>query len=251
MGLARYKKEVMIMPDWYVPQIIIDDEGQMSVDVQVDDNISVDMTDTEDPDEVEYVRDNVTMTISGNDVETITMSPEAFRGLIEGEKDISGNDITLDQEDSLIEPDMALYDGVMPVDVAGGSFNPQQWQINIAQNRPIGWHYVMSRRSSGNNDYFVVIGKDITYSGGVYRYAACDYYRLYSYNSGGTIRYEYSFDEAVSGTVASSDYVVYSDLYFDYFGSRVVMYSCFMIGFFIVFLLVLIWWKWGVNKYHD
>lgn len=239
------------MPDWYVPQIIIDDEGQMSVEVQVDDNISVDMTDTEDPDEVEYVRDNVTMTISGNDVQTITMSPDSFKELIEGGNDISGNDVTLSQEDSLIEADMALDNVVMPVDVAGGSFNPQQWQINIAHNRPIGWHYVMSRRSSGNNDYFVVIGKDITYSGGVYRYVGCDYYRFYSYNSGGTVRYDYSYQEAVTGTVASSGYVVYSDLYFDYFGSRVVLYSFFMIFFIIIFLLVLIFWKWGLNKYHD
>lgn len=225
--------------DWSVPQIVVDDDGNMSVEVQVTDDISVDMTDVDTPSDVEDIidagQDNIVFDVSGNDVQSIIMSPEAFKSLISpSEATVSENDPVVD-ENALLEPLMALD----ARDVAAGNFTPQQWQINLADNRPFGCHYVMTRLSATNNNYVLVLGEDITYSNGIYTYTDADYYHVYSYSSGGSTQYDYSVSEDVSGTISGTSYIVYSDLFFDYLGGRSVDYIWLIIVFLIFTLLVL------------
>lgn len=225
--------------DWSVPQIVVDDDGNMSVEVQVTDDVSVDMTDVDTPSDVEGIidvgQDDIVLDVSGNDVHSITMSPDAFKSLIlPSETSVSGNDPIIDQ--NAVPDPLTAFDAR---DVAAGNFTPQQWQINLADNRPFGWHYVMARLSSSNNNYVLVLGEDITYSNGIYTYTDADYYHVYSYSSGGSTQYDYSVSEDVSGTISGTSYIVYSDLFFDYLGGRSVDYTWLIIVFLIFTLLVL------------
>lgn len=136
--------------------------------------------------------------------------------------------------------DMVIYDNsVSLASVASGSqsYTVQSWQLALAQNRDFGDHYLLwAVREYYSNysyywHYYAVIGKDIELSDDTYTYTDCDVYELYSYNDSTT----YLFQES-SGTVSGSSYVVYSDLYFDYVGTKPTLSSAYLI---VVFLLVL------------
>ena len=126
------------------------------------------------------------------------------------------------------------------------AFSPQSWQINIAENRGIGEHYLLwavRDTISGYNRYwryYLAVGKDIEFneSNDVYTYNSVD---LFSYNDNGdTVTYEV---ENSSGTVDGSQYLVYSDLYFDYVGidptNSPVVYMV-AIAFIMLFVLLIV-----------
>lgn len=105
------------------------------------------------------------------------------------------------------------------VTASNAAYTPQVWQVNLAENRSFGEHYVMwaVRTSSGSSSYYwryyIAIGRDITYASNVYTYHDAEVYSYYTYNS--SVTYDVSVS---SGTVNGSSYLVYSDLYFDYVG---------------------------------
>lgn len=140
-------------------------------------------------------------------------------------------------------------DGSMPVIISPYSsvadeaaFSPQSWQINMAENRGIGDHYLLwaVRDSvSGYNRYwryYLAIGKDIEFNvfNDVYTYNSVDLFTYY--DNGDTVTYEV---ENSSGTVDGSQYLVYSDLYFDYVGSDPANSPVVYI-FFIVFIMLFV-----------
>lgn len=228
------------MPDWVAPEIVVDDDG-MHVDMSVGD-VSVDMSAVDQPDQVEDVidagsDDSVVLDVSGNDVVSVTVPYEAFKEMfLSDSEDVSSNDLSADF--------LASEELIEPYSVASGTFTPQQWQVNLASGRPIGYHYVMTRLSS-SNDYILVLGRDVTYDGNIYRYVDCDYYRVYTYISGSSTRYDYSVTRDASGSIGSTTYVVYSDLFFDYIGSRSFEYTFLIMLIFIFVFLLLIWWRGG------
>lgn len=121
-------------------------------------------------------------------------------------------------------------------------FTVQNWQVNLASNRKIGEHYLIwgVRNNSGSSyrywDYYCAIGSDITYSSDLYTYTNVD---LYHYaNRDGSVMYEVA---SSSGTVNGEQYLVYSDLYFDYVGEspeQPSFYIAVVFFFIIIFLLV-------------
>lgn len=217
------------MAEWSFPQITDD-----TVDMVVGD-FSVDVTDVSSPDDVE-VLDNaalyegVHLTVSGGDVVGVSMSIDDFKEFVLESSPYPEEDAQVSENDIEIMP--------LAVDVSTNTFTPQVWQLNMAQNRPIGYHYVMSRLGTNNNQYVLVLGRDITYSNGVYIYQDCEYYSVYQTTVSSSTRYNYDVREDASGSINSSTYVCYSDLFFDYVGGRSVSYSWFILAF--VFLGVLL-----------
>lgn len=234
------------MPDvWSMPQISIDDDGDMSVGISVDD-VVIDVSDVDQPDVVEEISDaveqGVTLDVSGGDITRIHISVEDFKDIVEGsfqDQTVSGDDIP---EDLAFAP--LVVEGN---DVSTSSFNPQAWQINLAEHRPIGWHYVMTRTGTNNNNYILVLGRDVIYSDGLYTYSDAEFYSVYSTGSSGSTRYHYDVYDNYSGSISSSSYVVYSDLYFDYLGSRSVSYSWLIIAFMALIILLLIFFRGNRN----
>lgn len=216
--------------DYIVPQLIVNDDGSLSVGIEVDD-VPVDVTDVSVPEYIQEVEDavqsGVHLDVSGNSVTGVTLDFEDFLSIIGADEevppDVSENDMDI----------MALaVDGNQ---TSSNSFTPQQWQLNLAQNRPIGAHYVMTRTGTSNQSYILVIGRDITYDGiNTYMYHDCDFYSVYTTGSSSSLRYHYDVSTEQSGSVSASSYVVYSDLFFDYVGGRFVPYS------FIIFFVILI-----------
>lgn len=154
--------------------------------------------------------------------------PDTVEDSQEGETYFSAS--VLDYLDSL---DYEVYSSVPST----ASFSPTAWQINLAQNRQLGEHYLMYavRRTSGSSyywDYFLVLGRDISYDSDIYTYSDCDVYNYYNYNS--TVFYEFSVD---SGTINGSQSLVYSDLYFDYVGVDPVDNSYPYISFAILIII--------------
>lgn len=236
------------MPDeWVVPQISQDSDGPLSVE-SVAGDVSVDMSNVSDPDDVEVVEDalsdGVVFDVSGNEVSRVHMSIDDFMAFVSQNgqevqedlpEDVSGNDLDL----------MPL--AVDGDDISVSSFSPQQWQINMAENRPVGWHYLMTRTGTNTNNYVLVLGRDIVYQDGLYTYTDCDFYSVYTTGSSGTTRYHYDIYDHWTGTINSSSYVVYSDLYFDYLGSRSVPYTWLIIFFMVLMLLFLIFFRGNRN----
>lgn len=234
------------MPDdWSVPQIGIDDSGDLSVGIDVD-GVTVDVSDVDDPDVVEGINDavddGITLDVSGDDVTHIHISVEDFKDIVESSlsvQTVSDGDPEFDQV-----PAPLAVDGD---DVSTSSFSPQAWQINMAQNRPIGWHYVMTRTGTNSNNYILVLGRDVTYSDGLYIYSDAEFYSVYSTGSSGSTRYHYDVRDNYSGSISSSSYVVYSDLFFDYVGSRSVSYSWLIFAFVALIVLFLIFFRGNRN----
>lgn len=116
-------------------------------------------------------------------------------------------------------------------------FTPVAWQINLADSRSVGEHYLMYANrvyysgSSSYWHYFLVLGPDISYDADVYSYTDCDVYSYYSY--GGTVYYDRDIG---SGTLDGSVTLVYSDLYFDYVGTDPINNS----GFLLISIMLLI-----------
>lgn len=217
------------MAEWSFPQITDD-----TVDMVVGD-FSVDVTDVSSPDDVEVLDnaalyDGVHLTVSGGDVVGVSMSIDDFKEFVLESSSYPEEDAQVSENDIEIMP--------LAVDVSTSTFTPHTWQLNMAQNRPIGYHYVMSRLGTNNNQYVLVLGRDITYSNGVYIYQDCEYYSVYQTTVSSSTRYNYDVREDASGSINSSTYVCYSDLFFDYVGGRSVSYSWFILAF--VFLGVLL-----------
>lgn len=136
-----------------------------------------------------------------------------------------------------------LLSTMMPMSVVDNdvSFTPRDWQVNIAQSRGMGEHYLLwaVRQSSGYSRwiYYLAVGKDIEFSNDVYTYNHVD---LYSYCDNGS-NVEYELSEA-SGSVDGNMYLVYSDLYFDYVpapDSESPFIGFFVVAFFLIFTLLL------------
>lgn len=120
------------------------------------------------------------------------------------------------------------------------SFTPPVWAVNLASNRALGKHYLMyAVRTNNYTRYYLVLGRDVEYIGGSYRYSGCDVYSYYSYSN--TI--DYTKDSGQSGTLSGSSYLVYSDLYFDYVGAdplvNAVSYINYLLLLIIIVLLVI------------
>lgn len=231
------------MDEWMSPQIVVDEAGNSSVVLDTGD-VTVDMSGVSSPSDVEVVHDavqdgSVYLDMSGDDISGVSMSFEDFKALVEGSQAVSSDDIQDEEADDGIN--LLAVDGS---DASSSTFSPQQWQLNMAQNRPLGWHYVMSRVGTNYNHYILVLGRDIVYEDGVYRYSDCDQYDVYqTSNTGSTNRYIYSVEDSASGTIDSSQYVVYSDLFFDYVGGGGRASASLVLLFVVVIVLILIWWR--------
>lgn len=233
------------MADWVSPVLYDVSDGDLSVGAVIDDVI-VDMSGVDDPSDVRDLEEldessGISFDISGSDVTRVSMSLSEFKALVEGteasEEDILPAVSSSDPDDGVVA--LAVDDTVQ----SSSSFSPQTWQLNMAQNRPIGWHYVMSRVGSYNNHYILVLGRDINFSNGLYTYVDCDQYSVYQTGSGSAARYVYDVNDHATGNIDSSSYVVYSDLFFDYVGSRSVSYSWLFIAFLVVIVLFIIVWR--------
>lgn len=230
------------MPDWSFPQLDIDD-GDVSVVVPIDDDVAVDLSDVDRPDVVEdinySVEQGVIVDVSGDSVSRVILSVEDFKSIVQG----SAQDSSVsDNDPSFSDDDLALL-AVDGDDISSSSFSPQAWQINMAEHRPIGWHYVMTRTGTNTNNYILVLGRNVTYNNGLYTYVDADFYSVYSTGSSGNTRYHYDVYDNWSGTISSSSYVVYSDLYFDYVGSRSVDYSWLILVFVVIIVLFLMFFR--------
>lgn len=163
------------------------------------------------------------------------------------------------KDDAAGDPDLIVYRGQLytddgvPVDLLGvlpasvtatnAVYTPTAWQVNLAQNRAFGEHYLMwaQRVSSGSSyywRYYLALGRDMTYASNTYRYTDAEVYSYYSYNS--SVTYDVSVS---SGSVSGSSYLVYSDLYFDYVGvdpaSNGFVYMAFVMFLIIITLLMI------------
>lgn len=146
-----------------------------------------------------------------------------------------------DETDVSESEDMADYDSYINLASAAPSvqsYSVQPWQLNLAENRQIGEHYLIWAERvyySGNYNYywhyFAAVGKDIEKNGDMYVYTDADLYDLYSYDNTTTYQMQQS-----SGSVNGSSFVVYSDLYFDYVGTA----STVSVPFILVGLLLII-----------
>lgn len=151
------------------------------------------------------------------------------------------SDQTEDETDVSESEDMADYDSYINLASAAPSvqsYSVQPWQLNLAENRQIGEHYLIwaERVYYGGNynyywHYFVAVGKDIEKNGDMYMYTDADVYDLFSYDN--TTTYQM---QQTSGSVNGSSFVVYSDLYFDYVGTA----STVSVPFILVGLLLII-----------
>ena len=151
------------------------------------------------------------------------------------------SDQTEDETDVSESEDMADYDSYINLASAAPSvqsYSVQPWQLNLAENRQIGEHYLIwaERVYYGGNynyywHYFVAVGKDIEKNGDMYVYTDADVYDLYSYDNTTTYQMQQS-----SGSVNGASFVVYSDLYFDYVGTA----STVSVPFILVGLLLII-----------
>lgn len=159
----------------------------------------------------------------------------------------TSEDILEDSEDSEVleetQNDEPIIQFASPLSVVDNeaSFTPRDWQVNLAEYRDIGDHYLLwAVRSSGSYSrwtYYLAIGSDIEYNNDVYTYNDVDLFSYY--DNGSTVTYEV---ETASGSVDGSQYLVYSDLYFDYVGSdpanSPVVYI-FFIAFIMLFVLLI------------
>lgn len=132
------------------------------------------------------------------------------------------------------------------VAASNAAYTPQAWQINLAENRSFGEHYIMwaERIYSGSSSYYwryhIALGSKISYASNVYTYTDAEVYTYYSYNS--SVTYDVSVS---SGTVSGSSYLVYSDLYFDYVGVDPAFKGSVYIFFalFVIIIALLIYWR--------
>lgn len=134
---------------------------------------------------------------------------------------------------------------ILPASVVPSTANytPQAWQINLAEHRSLGEHYLMwaQRTSYGSTyywRYYLAIGRNISYSSNTYTYHDAELYTYYTYNNSTTYNVLVS-----SGTVSGTTYLVYSDLFFDYVGADPVLtaspYITFLLAMIIIALLVI------------
>lgn len=195
----------------------VDPEGEVIYDGSVND-VGQDTTDT------------VSDTASGVDGQE-----EASQDGLESEEDIV---VTVDGA-----VDLSDY-GIMPLSTVDtdAAFTPRDWQVNIAQSRGMGEHYLLwaVRQSSSYSRwiYYLAVGKDIEYSNDVYTYKDVDLYSYY--DNGSTVEYELS---EASGSIDGNTYLVYSDLYFDYVpapASESPVPVILAVAFFLIFALLLI-----------
>lgn len=125
------------------------------------------------------------------------------------------------------------------VTASAASYTPQAWQVNLAENRSFGEHYLMwaERVYSGSSyywRYYIALGRKISRSSNVYTYTDAEVYTYYNYNS--SVTYDVSVS---SGTVNGSTYLVYSDLYFDYVGVDPAFKGSVYI-FFVLFMIMIV-----------
>ena len=156
----------------------------------------------------------------------------------------TSEDVLDDSEDSVVleeaqdSEDVPILINPMSVVDNEAAFTPRDWQINLAENRDIGDHYLLwAVRSSGSYSrwtYYLALGSDIQYDNDVYTYNNVDLYSYY--DNGNTVRYEL---QQASGSVDGSSSLVYSDLYFDYVGS-VPGQSPFVLVCFAIFILIFV-----------
>ncbi len=128
---------------------------------------------------------------------------------------------------------------ILPASVTASNavYTPTAWQVNLAENRKFGEHYLMwaQRVYSGSSyywRYYLALGRDIRYASNVYTYVDAEVFSYYSYNS--SVTYDVSVS---SGTVSGSTYLVYSDLYFDYVGVDPAVSSVVYVLFFMFIML--------------
>lgn len=135
---------------------------------------------------------------------------------------------------------MAPY-AVIPDESA---YTPAAWQVNLAAHRALGEHYVMyAHRVSTSTSYrywryYLILGDNISYQNEIYQYKDCEVYSYY--DSGDYVTYEVV---SGSGSVDGSQYLVYSDLYFDYVAVPAGVDSycyIFFALFFLMFVLILV-----------
>lgn len=116
-------------------------------------------------------------------------------------------------------------------------FSPVDWQLNLARSRSLGEHYLMYAQRIQNGSYnrywhyYLILGSDISYANDIYTYDNCDIYSYYA--DGSAAAYEVT---AGSGSVDGDQYLVYSDLYFDYVGTD-PMWNTFP---YVVYMMLLI-----------
>lgn len=138
--------------------------------------------------------------------------------------------------------DLFYYDdgsGIEPFASApsSSSFTPPVWAVNLASHRPLGQHYLMyAVRTNNYTEYFLVLGKDVEYIGGSYRYSDCDVYSYYSYSS----TLNYNKDNSQSGTISGNSYLVYSDLYFDYVGTDPLLNTAPYINYLLLLIIIIL-----------
>lgn len=138
------------------------------------------------------------------------------------------------------EEDSSSFD-LYSVAPSSASYTPQAWQVNLAQSRGFGEHYLMWAQrvyyssSASYWKYFEVVGRNIRREGDVYTYEDCDLYTFYNYSG------DVSYDVAESsGSVNGSSFVVFSDLYFDYAGGFPTDHvTPFVLFAFLILLMVL------------
>lgn len=169
-------------------------------------------------------------------------------GALESEKDILDGVQSPAVEDS--EGASALQEVLSDDDLIAplaavpstASFTPTAWQVNLAESRPLGQHYLMYADrvyyGSGSNSYwhyFLILGDDIEYESDLYSYTDCDVYSYYSYS--GTVYYDHDIG---SGTVDGTAKLVYSDLYFDYVGADPAEHSSVYVLYALLMVIIVL-----------
>lgn len=178
---------------------------------------------------------------SVNDVVTSDQAKEVLENVEDQEDILDGMESTSPslEEEIISDPAAAAFDySVSPYAAVDTdySFTPQTWQVNLASSRSFGEHYLMyMTRDGSSRSYWLILGKDISYSNDVYTFADCEQYYYNSYSS--TVTYEVS---SASGSVNGETYLVYSDLYFDYVGADPALGATPYIMFVLLFIIILL-----------
>lgn len=221
-----------------VDDVLSDDVPGASLDGAFSDSDGV-LSDADSADDVNSVEDDVE-----TDADVSTVEDDTEENLVPDSPKSTVYLLSFDGESvpftvTALDSLDALPAAVVP---STASYTPQAFQLNLAQNRSFGEHYVMwaQRVSSGSSyywRYYIAVGRKITYSSNVYRYTDVELYTYSAYNS------QVTYDVSVtSGAVSGTTYLVYSDLYFDYVGvdpavngSVYIYFALFMI---IIVLLI-------------
>lgn len=222
-----------------------EDENENAAPDDVLDEVPGDpVPDADDPVENAGVSDDETVSEDGAEDESDVSGSEEIESSAPAPDPFAPRQYVVDVDGEPSVVTVTPVDPLAPVPASvtssANNYTPQAFQVNLAENRAFGEHYLMwaQRTSYGSSwywRYYLAVGRNITRSNDIYRYTDAELYSFWTYNS------QTTYDVSVSsGSISGSSYLVYSDLHFDYVGTDPAFKGSVYIFFALMLIMIVL-----------